>query len=661
MAEPSRKKVKGIPTNVFDIGTAKEDTSLVFETNHPKKSITIDLREFSTGTENRALHPLIQNRFKGRDTLIRQLAPFIKRQYAQASQGNARNLIPALRTWWCLFDKYEDEVTINTLVDIDDFCGYLQVKEGVDKNQKGIFLRIVNQAREAGGFAKLYWTSNEASQNHEALPPFSAVKLIYDELKHHMAAVIARWERADELSAAGRDWSLELRKRHSRLHGFWQEAETHATYRGAIKILNNACPSGDALGALLNTPRAEAVRNRAIAIAGLYPSRLDTQYLLFLFMLKTGWNALTALAIDVEDYLYHHPTSTQHHIVHATKNRGNTEQFAIGLNKSQRSPGGILKILIERTTPLRGHLKNKLKELEKKLEDKKHSHIGTTDTTECLEEVKSLREMIRTPWLFGNIKTGIGRLAEHDYFHLAHEGRRGTGLQFIIEKVNYKLESSKRINEDITLTDLRDSYIAFAYQTSGYSWLVAKLAAGHKSIESLVTYLRKRQWKAHGEQQVVRFSEALWNEIRIHRRVDPAVLFALVQRGKITEEERARLASRTYVGTGCKDFKNPPRSIAPEHQKGHGCRVQRCTLCPTHAILFDDSYDLLSRRLVELIYIKTTIPLQSWMESSFPLEFESTEAALARYDVNLVKEKTAFWQKEIEDGRHIPVCQEGTY
>lgn len=656
MAEPSRKKIKGFASRAPTlqlVPNTRTAPSLVLHTDHVKGSVVIDLTEFAEGTIDASRHPLIQNRFTGRPELIKELAPHIHTVIVDKPPKTALNIIPILRKWWTFFDTWESEHTVRIVPNIDDFIGFKQYHEKeLRGNYRTDFLRVVNLARDSMGLPVLYWPSADEGGEHRELPPFEDIKLIYHELKQNMKSVVARWGHADSLARMGTDWSGGLEKRHSKIHGYWSPAETHATYRGAISRLG--CPSPDRVQMceLLKRPAAQAVLQMVDALEGLYPRQRDAQYILYLFLLRTGWNATTALEIDVSTCIASHPTSEAHHIVRSVKNRGATEQVAIGLNKSQLSPGNILRLLIDRTKPLRDFLEVRLSDAE--------AAYRLSGSELLLAEVRELRQMVKTPWLYVTRQGEIRRLTDANYLTVTEGSVKGSGLQLIIAKANQSRKDSKLIDEEMTVGDFRDAYISFAYETSGYSWLVAKLAAGHSSIESLRSYLRKRHWKAHGEKMVHAWGEAFWSEIKIHRTVDPAILFARVQRGEISDEERARWVKRTHVGTGCKDSKRPPKYIAPEHQEDTDCRVQRCTLCH-HAILFDQSYDLLARRQVELEHLHTSIPLLAWMQSSFPIEMENIVQALEQYDSAKVAERKRFWEEEIKAGRYIPVTFEGTY
>lgn len=388
---------------------------------------------------------------------------------------------------------------------------------------------------------------------------------------------------------------------------------------------------------------------------GLYPSKPDVQNILMLFLLRTGWNGAVAMNMDaslLENCLIAHPTSSMHHIVFAVKDRGYTEQSAIGLDKSSLAPGNLIRAMWTRTEPLRNQLRKELEKL--------NSEAASSQNE---KRIVNLRRRIRSPWLYVSSR-------DNNEINSLNVPTYGTGpdrehiLRTLIREINAASAEKEPISTALTLADFRDAYISFAYETSGYSWLVAQLAAGHSSAESLKTYLRKKRWKAHGERKFGLFQRAMWGEILSRRVLDPAVIFAMVQRGDITDEQRRRWElhkDRTRVGTGCMDFKNPPKEIAPHHIKGSGCRVQRCTLCK-FAVVFEDSLPHLARRLAELEYVKTTIPIVSWTESSFPDEVDATELTLTQcFEIAGVSEQLAFWKAEIATGRHIPLQMEGEY
>lgn len=652
MNQPSRKKTKGVEANVMDVKPKPTINYMDFWTTDPTESIRIILEEFSSGTMNTEHFPRRKIRFTGRSALIKELAPAIYLISGASPVGTAKNIVQTLRTWWQFFDSTSEDFDVQSLDDIDELTGFLQHREGINANAKSMFLNWVNAARQTRGLPKMFWTSSESPKHMKSLPKFSHVKAIYHYLKHNMTAVTTRWDVATSLANSGIDWSRNIKARHPRTYSYWTSAETHATYRGATKAEKVPYLSRDDFGAFLGTPNAVAVIEMREAVEGLYPTRGDVQYMFFLFILLTGWNASTALALDAANCIFAHPSSPEHHVVRSIKGRANSIQTAVGLTRSVRSPGGILRTLMNQNAPLREEAKKELKKAKATLKT-------NGGDRELLREIQHLERKIRSPWLFVQMKGEHSAILDQNYLQV-HKSRNH-GLVDIIKTLNRSRASDDQISLTITLTSLRDAYIAFAYESSGYSWLVAKFAAGHKSIKSLRSYLERRQYKAHSEMKVAEFGDKLWHEIKIHKKIDPAVLHARMQRGEITEDERAILTNRTRVGTGCEDFLSPPKEIAPEHKKGQGCRIQRCTLC-RHAIYFSDSCDHLARRQVELEEIRQTISILSWNESTFQDELDAVEFVLSKFKVERkVKELLSFWRDEVCAGRHKVPQQEGAY
>lgn len=326
----------------------------------------------------------------------------------------------------------------------------------------------------------------------------------------------------------------------------------------------------------------------------------------------------------------------------------------MGRKKRTDSPGTILTRLVERTAPLR-----------KKLRDE-HTQVLTELQADAGSEALTLRRIeleqcLKSPWLYFDVHQGIRRLSMGSF----NTTSGGPYLRLLIREINQKQPADRQVRESITPGDFRDAYIAFAYEFSNYSVLTAQVAANHKNAGTTQTYLRHKAWRAHSARKVRELSTAVWHEIEIHRKVEPAVLRAKLEHGGVSDDERRRLAihkkNRTRVGVGCKDFTHPPPSLAPEHDDGSGCRVQRCTLCPTHAIVFDDSYEHLTRRQAELEDTRDKIPVPVWNESSFPQELENTEAVLTRFDAQLVRERLSHWRDQIKLGKHFPIVFEGAY
>jgi hypothetical protein len=312
----------------------------------------------------------------------------------------------------------------------------------------------------------------------------------------------------------------------------------------------------------------------------------------------------------------------------------------------------MVKLLVGRTTPLREFLSKELESLRKQA-------FGEDSAEQ--RRVDLLRTQLASVWVYvQRDDSAISALTPQRY-SVGADGK-GSAMLDLIQDTN-RSNTSVVVPESYTLSDFRDAFISFAHEFTGFSWLETQLAAGHTNINSLIAYLLNSRWKMHGEGRVRNMLDFIWAEIRVRRVVEPAILRAMAERGEVTQEQRIRWMNykdRTYVGMGCKDFKNPPKNIAPEHVEGSGCIVQRCTLCKL-GVIFEDSVEHLARRFAELEWTKREIPLNTWYQSSFPLEVRATEFAFENFSPEVVQERVKFWEIEIREGRHVPLCMEGEY
>lgn len=669
MAEPSRKKIKGrVGPIVEPVNKDGQTDPLYFVTGHPTKPCIVDLRVFASGTSGVSRRHQLP--FSGRPSLIGELAPVLRALTLKAPLHTVDWHIKALRTYWRFFDRHEAHGMVRKTEDITDLHGALQRRDAVRGSMTSAFLKLLNVARRLRQLPPLYWTKNKDESRIVDIPVREHVALVHSELKHLVLATRERFALCDALAKQGR---VLLNARADVKTSALTEGEMHATYRvwlvGQKQTIMN--PALLRESNFIDKSVIDAVPDLA---HGLYPSIADVQAAFLLFVLKSGWNAGTALDIDVTGpYVIPHPTAAGYHIVRSTKNRGNSIQYSMGQNKSEFSPKAIIQNIVERTQPLR---KNLVKQLNYLLE---FERLHPSDHHVRLK-IAALERKVKSPWLFVNVgKRGepVQALGEYNYDRslslqdgrklirslIGRLNRRLKAANSLAKEQNQDVRDYKPIDLSLSVSDLRDAFAAYSYESSGYNWLMVKLALGHKRPESTKTYLRKREYKSQGEKTIRTLTNALLNDIEQHRLVEPAFLFFQMEHGAISPEQRARYfkdTKRTRVGTGCADFTRPPKEIAPRHIEGRGCRVQRCTLC-RHAVIFVDSIRLLARRLAELDAIRTNIPALTWTQTSFGEDRANTDAALGRFDQAEVKLQLNYWTREIAEGRHRPLDFEGTY
>lgn len=610
MAEPTRKKNKKHgKANVLQLPQAVDETSLVFLTTHKTNPCLVDLTEFRDGGKapNGTGSPNWSGDFSGRPLLIKQLLPHIRAIHLAQSEGSIVSLIQALRTYWRLFDEC-DALPMNQrpkpvegVAELNDLHDRLQVRNRVGGNKTRIFVRLANAARNQLGLTRLDWTPMDPDRGKVRVAlEMAQTRALYHAVKGHVRRIYTAWE-------------------------------------------NDAT---------------------------LVPSKRECMYIMMFLLIKTGWNEAVAMNIDCEDYLRAHVGDPDRHLLHSIKVRaGGTEQVHVGQHKEEWSPGNLVKKVLERSEPLRVLLREQLAQLEQQT---KGQLLTDTQTL----KIAQLKQKIRSPWLHAT-KRGPHKMDDFDPKNpewrikalttVDVNSTKFSGVNLITHlqgEANSVLQSHGHpLIEEITLSDVRDAYINWAYSSSGYEWMMAKLAAGHTTIQAAISYLRTRALKQHGENAVRQLTTILFDEIKTRNHLGPIFLYARVNRGSVSEEQRQRWAEgkdRSRVGTGCVDFKHPPKHIAPHHQEGKGCRTQRCTLCE-HGVVFHDSYHHLARRKAELLDYQSKVGMMICATTDFPDELLKLEQTLAAYDQTLVAKSLAHWQEEINARRHIPPTFEGSY
>lgn len=611
MAEPIQKKNKLHGTAVvLPFPQIIDETSLVFLSTHKTKPTTIDLTEFRDGASAHigVRHPNWGGDFTGRPLLIQQLMPCIRSIHSSQTEKSIDALISALRTYWRLLDACDALPSdqrpkpVQGVADFNDLHDRLQVRNRINGKLTRIFVRLLNDARKPLGLTLLDWTLIDPDRGEVRVAlDMEQTRAIYHAVKGHVRQIYTAWENDTTL----------------------------------------------------------------------VPSKRDCMFILAFILIKTGWNEAVALNIDSENNLRPHLGDADRHVLYSIKVRaGGTEQVHVGQNKEEWSPGNLVKKVIERSEPLRQILRIQLKKLENATAGQR---LNNTQTL----QIAKLRASIRSPWLHAT-RTGGCFIEDFDpkdpswrIVALNRQDMRQRNFQGKVSLTNFLLRQANAILntqghqriEKLTLSDVRDAYINWAYSSTGYEWMMAKLAAGHTSIKSAITYLRTRALKQLGETAVRQLTSILFDEIKTQKRLEPVFLYARVNRGSVTEEQRQRWQhgkDRTRVGTGCADFKHPPKHIAPHHVEGKGCRTQRCTLCD-HAIVFHDSYNHLARRKAELLDYQEKVGMMVWATTDFPDELLKLDQTLASYDAMKVAESLAHWQEEIKAGRHIPPTFEGNY
>ncbi|OSI73298.1 hypothetical protein [Bradyrhizobium canariense] len=604
----------------------------------------VDLSEFALGCARTKRSAA----YSGRPLLARQIAAFFETE--NPTQHRAKSMRGALRQLFRYLDwrsRKCGEVVVN--------CAEIKDSHGPEllrwlSGQVTTFTTIrsvLNGMRALNGLRPLFWPSaRRPSGNYVTTLDEQACKLLFRTLRHEADAIKKMFAQGDRLASNGED-------PRARRHG-WKDARSrawmvrHLVGLGALD--QNGLPENGATG-LVTQPgpdylapgmKPRDVRGLVGNLRWFVPSRSDTGVFLWMFLLGTGWNLSTACGIDVMDpdgWCQPHPQNERFTVIHAFKRRSRRHQFAISMTRPEWHPYRILEFIVKCTAPLRKRVLRDLAEA--------HKQAAANPSTELLAEIKRLDRLSRTPWLFvgrGSAKTVSGFTANG----------RNRGLLNVARIAARRAQITNDYSElsSIVTKDARHVWMGHAYVHSRYHLVITKIAGNHASLRSTRHYIRSHRYRAHSEGEIRKVHNAFFSEIGSGRVVDPTRLRLLVEHGKITKEQDRRLRDyqqRTRIGMGCLDPRSPPKEIDPDHPEGAICRVQRCTGCP-HGMVFPESLPALARRQAELLQLKRTMPLTSWVESSLCDEYESIEQTLAQFEGADVSAEIAAWTAKLESG-----------
>lgn len=590
------------------------------------------------------------------------MAPAIRDHLAPLASKSVEQFLQALRAWWRLFDTIEDEIPnthqIVSTAQITELHRQRAMDQGMDRLTFGNFLLLVNKTRAGLRLKPLYWQRPEYRSRIRHLPPQWQTDLLRHELKHRWFAIVDRWELAAKL--------LQERKPlASQEHDPDQYTEQARLLRAYLQLESIIKSSGS------SRPRSEELYGHESrdefykhytameSLRGRYPDGDDIRVAFHLCLATTGWNAAVLLALNVDEpFIRPHPKDSTRYILRGVKDRaGGAEQIAEGLFKTRGGAAFVLRTLIAQTAPIREQLRQELERHREQLDS-----LGPLDNERrrvLAARIASLVRGVRSPWLFvSKVRSGVHWLED--------DSGRGTAfLSKIIADINRRQAKGRELSS-LKPSDLRDAYAARVYHASGGSVLAVMKALNHRCVSSTRVYLDNTLLREEHRKLYSTFSSALWEEIRLHQRVDPTILAMWSRHGPVTQEQRKRLQTyrellRSRVGVGCKDPHHPPRHIAPDFQPDGKtlCSVQRCLLCVEHAVIFPDSLLGLSKRLAELRYLQANMSATSYAQSSFGDEMANVELAMLGFDQPTVMRNVNEWESRIAKGLHRVVEFDG--
>jgi hypothetical protein len=643
---------------------------LRFWTKHERPTL-VELHIFVNGDDGLSRKhgtPGARSSFSGRPNLIHELAPALRALLEYASPRSVSQYIQALRDWWRLFDSVEQAANqgtiafepVRSVADIGELHRQRAMDDGMERGAFGSILVAINIVRKNNGLRHLMWRRPDPKSRSRKLPPEWHIRTVRIALKHSWFAILGRWERAGEL-LAGRTPANEEEQRLLNNYQVFKAV--------SAKTLHPRPPAVDLWDGVAST----TFNNRGFSVPdmqqGFYPDAEDIRVAFHLCLASTGWNPAVFLSLDANSqFIEPHPKDPTRYLLRGYKFRARSEQMSEGLYKTQGSAGFILLTLLERTAPLRAQLRLELEKQESRYHDMLLHSAPIAEMDAQRKRVEKLREGVSSVWLY--VTATSDEISwfnpnESQYSRGTGGANRITFLDRLVARINKRQPADRQV-ANIKAGDFRDAYAAYAYQISGGMVLYVMKALGQRSLRSTKDYLDNTLLNAESNRLYRTFSNAMWHEIKVHKRLDPTVIAKHSRDGVASQEHRDRLATyrnlrRSRIDVGCRDPQNPPKRIAPRFQadgKEH-CHVQRCMLCVENAVLFPDSVRGVCKRLAELRHIRSRMSSVAFIESSFDEELENTEIALAAYDPAEVANHLEDWEARIHDGRHRIVDLDG--
>lgn len=620
--------------------------------------------------------------YRGRPLLAEQIFPAIKTSLQYAKPRNIRDYITNIRMFFRFLDAYEVwaaqqnsstfSTEIKTFTDISTH--HLQMwktpspkgewKQANWNSYRGTtqVLRIAAERLNLTHLKFPSFTRNDPVDRSD-IPDEKIGKLLVKALAKEVNAIFSHWERSDKLALIGRDlidiekMLLPRGQRTIVVEGGISEADLHATYRAAVAA-NNDMPldkSGflKALGCKRTShtpwwpnygPDHQMVGKRVELIgiqSGLYPTHDQISVLFILFLARTGWNQSTAELLDtINDNEWCKEYTKKFIWLFSYKPRSRQWQDTVSIKKHRTGAYQIIVRLLARTYKLRCALKVKPSLCT-------NSKIGE-----------------RSPWLYQRTiqvqQTPIR--VEIDSAELNRALRR------VIASHNAQQKNDDmQIPMSLAVGDLRDIFAASTFANSGFSIFLTQLALGHKKSTTTFHYLRRRAWRAESEMKKNEMFVSLIDQIETHRVIDLTLLRAKMDGVTVTEQQIGRLEAyrehRTYVGMGCSEPTNPPAYIDPSNPcdgstpcaQGH-----LCAGCPKGRV-FNDSLPYLSRRSAELQWLRDTLQLEVFEDSSLADQFLVMRATLVQWPAEEVACQEEYWTARIASGEHRPIRFSGEH
>lgn len=583
----------------------------------------VDLTEFWTGGTRQNVAAQAKKEwagdFTGRPELALEISRWLKDRTPNRFTG--RGIISVARHLFRFLDHVDPHHLIKSSGDLSDYHG-VEIRRWLNNGGRTSAYRpmksLVHSIRTRAGHPELFWPiGRRAPMAHKDDVDIDGVKRLYRALKKEGISIKGMFREGEHLALVGVDPRGRPGHQGS---AAWGKRENHSwlikqltTFR--LLTFDEILSSGGSglhrsrhkcLGPNCTAPGMSSRGSEGIVgkLRWFHPSLNDTAVFLWLFLIGTGWNLSTALAVDLsEEWSEPHPLKQGYRIIHAYKRRSARHQFAVSREAPEWHPYQILLYMKERTCVLRNTVQMRLNEAI--------AQSGLTPSDEQLAKIERLRSQLKSPWLYHVInKIGeVSTLIEEDC------GPLNKIIKAVIDSHN--LAANHPYLQTMSTSEARDAWLGHVYTRTGHNIVLTHLASQHADLGPLKYYLRRHKYRAQSEKLLRSVQFTMFEEMHKRGKLDPTRLRILVENGEITEVQEQRLLEhrkRTRLGMGCIEPEKPPREIAPAHRQGSLCQVQRCTGC-SHGIVFEESLQPLAKARAELIYLKKTMPLSAWLGS----------------------------------------------
>lgn len=695
------KEHAGVELVEIDSPPSDSGDPLRWWTQHPTDAWEVDLHDFAEGQtdnpwSNQGFAQLWAGPFTGRPVLIRELAPHLKAKTVLLAEDSVRKYLAALRYWWRLFDTLEAAplpggkrlARVDSVADLNEFheAGYHQ-SGGIAKSFEK-FRGLSNAARAALGLRELLWVGPERSEPDRQLISDDMAKLLRIALKRNWKAVLKDWALRDRVRAeADRrdrgDPTEDLGPEGEHLLVNWREFQSIAKATGKVLPSSDELMDGRTPHQFRFVSRLSTVDMRTLQ----FPTVEEVDAAMHVALLDSGWNPSTLVNVDASDpncvaqslkdpaYLTLHAEEdgvdegTETLSMSAPKPRARGKlQICRGLAKNTCSAPAIVRTMIQRTEPLRGLLREQLRDAIALYSRLQQSGADREVLGKAFKRVQALKCGVRSVWVYVDARGKAIWVEKVGLVRYSGGGRAEKELTYLA-KVIEQLAATGQVIGKVTPGDLRDLY-ARRFLRSGGSVIALMLALGHSRLATTAKYVENNVFRAENDEVVRRFLDHLFGQLE-DGRVDLTILAQLSRHGPLTDEMAARLLEyrsllKSRLGVGCIDPRNPPPSVEPNHVPGHFCGGQRCTLCP-HARYLPESLDGFAMRAEELMVIADLIPREAWLRLRFDDEQQHVEGLLENlYPSAEVAIARELWRAKIRSAHHripgirLPVQRETT-